>query len=202
MPDYAHQTIDLYKSITNVSNLKHAASPFIPHGSVSIDDEEAKGELAPNACTMAWQIIKTRYNQTNQRPCNKSAVLVQGGWWKIVKAHTVYQLDTQLRLVGTIEGDPEHLELRLYVDADFAGGRLTGKSTSGGFLVLHGPNTFFPLAWVSKRQKWRTLCIKKVSPLLQLWDILLGRAVTLRVLEDNQATISSYVRGIPLSCVT
>ena len=44
------------------------------------------------------------------------------------------------------------VELRLYVDADFAGDRLTGKSTSGRFLILYGPSTFFPLAWVSKRQ--------------------------------------------------
>ena len=47
MLDYAHQTADLYKSITNVNNLKHAATPFVADGSVSIEDEEAKGELAP-----------------------------------------------------------------------------------------------------------------------------------------------------------
>jgi hypothetical protein len=41
-----HQTVDLYKSITNTTSLKHAATPFVPDGSVSIDDEEAKGELA------------------------------------------------------------------------------------------------------------------------------------------------------------
>ena len=49
MLDYAHQTGDLYKSI-NTTNIKHAASPFVPDGSVSVEDEEAKGELAPNAC--------------------------------------------------------------------------------------------------------------------------------------------------------
>ena len=50
MLDYAHQTVDLYKSITNTNNLKQAATPLVPDGSVSIEDEEAKGELAPNAC--------------------------------------------------------------------------------------------------------------------------------------------------------
>ena len=49
MLDYAHQTVDLYKSLTNVSSLKHATTPFVPDGSVSIEDEEAQGELAPNA---------------------------------------------------------------------------------------------------------------------------------------------------------
>ena len=56
------------------------------------------------------------------------------------------------RLVGTINDSPEQLGLRLYVDADFAGVRLSAKSTSGVFLILYGPNTIFPLAWVSKRQ--------------------------------------------------
>ena len=57
MLDYAHQIVDLYKSITNVSNLKHAATPFVPDGSVSIEDEEAKGELAPNACKILMKAL-------------------------------------------------------------------------------------------------------------------------------------------------
>ena len=34
MLDYAHQTVDLYKSITNTSNIKQAATPFVPDGSI------------------------------------------------------------------------------------------------------------------------------------------------------------------------
>ena len=57
-----HQTVDLYKSITNTASLKHAATPFVPNGSVSIDDEEAKGELAwympnTNEGVVAWPIV-------------------------------------------------------------------------------------------------------------------------------------------------
>ena len=114
----------------------------------------------------------------------------------------------QYRLVSTVQDDPADLELQLYVDADFAGDRLTGKSTSGGFLVLSGPNTFFPLAWVSKRQtstSRSTTESEVVSlahslyqeglPSLQLWDMLLGRSVALRVMEDNQATILVVRKG-------
>ena len=54
-------------------------------------------------------------------------------------------------LVGTVQDSTEDLHLSLYVDADFAGER-DAKSTSGGFLILSGPHTRFPLAWVSKRQ--------------------------------------------------
>ncbi len=47
------------------------------------------------------------------------------------------------RQVGFTGDPPEDLELWLFVDADFAGDRADLKSTSGGFLVLAGPNTFF-----------------------------------------------------------
>eukprot|EP00435_Cladocopium_sp_Y103_P000719 s1388_g1.t1 len=43
MADYAQQTVDLYTSITGTSKFKHAATPFPPEGSVSQEDEEARG---------------------------------------------------------------------------------------------------------------------------------------------------------------
>merc|ERR1712023_464335 len=50
-------------------------------------------------------------------------------------------------------GDPlEELELQLFADADFAGEKRDCKSTSGVFLLLWGPNSFFPLACVCKKQ--------------------------------------------------
>ena len=114
------------------------------------------------------------------------------------------------RLVGTINDSPEQLGLRLYVDADFAGVRLSAKSTSGVFLILYGPNTIFPLAWVSKRQTStsRSTTESEVVPLahslyqeglqkLQLWELLLGRSVVLKLLEDNQATILVVRKGYP-----
>ena len=75
-------------------------------------------------------------------------------------------------------------------------------------MVLYGPNTFFPLAWVSERQtstSRSTTESEVVSlayslyqeglPALQLWEKLLGRTVTLKVLEDNQATILVIKKG-------
>ena len=58
-------------------------------------------------------------------------------------------LDT--RQVGFIGDSAADLELWLFVDADFAGDREDLKSTSGGFLVLAGPNSFFPLGQVCKK---------------------------------------------------
>ena len=61
-----------------------------------------------------------------------------------------YLLATQDK--GLILHPTTDLHLDMYVDADFAGDRLDCKSTNGGFLVLWGPNTFFPIAALSSRQ--------------------------------------------------
>ena len=106
------------------------------------------------------------------------------------------------RLIGTVNDPAESLRLRLYVDADFAGDRLDAKSTNGGFLCLYGENTFFPLAWICKKQtavSRSTTEAEVISlahslfaealPTAALWCEILGRDVLLEVLEDNEATI-------------
>ena len=47
----------------------------------------------------------------------------------------------------------EDLNLTLYSDADFAGCLDTAKSTSGVFIALTGPNSFFPLNAISKSSR-------------------------------------------------
>ena len=214
MLDYAHQTLDLYKSITNVTNIKHAATPFVPDGSVPVEDEEAKAELAPNACKI---LMKARWLGHLSRPdiiklTNDLATKVQS-WLRGDDKHLLRFIQyinstPHYRLVGTINDIPEQLELRLYVDADFAGDPLSGKSTSGGVRVLHGPNTFFPLAWGSKRQTSTSRATtesdvvslayslyKERFRALQLWEMLLGRNVVFQVFEDNQATSLVVKKG-------
>ena len=49
--------------------------------------------------------------------------------------------------------DPlEDLELWLLVDADLAGDTEDTKSSSGGYLVIVGPGTWFPVTWVMHKQ--------------------------------------------------
>ena len=113
------------------------------------------------------------------------------------------------RLVGTICDEPRELHLALYVDADFAGEKADARSTSGGYLVLKGPNSFFPLGWVSKRQTSvsRSTTESEIVllahslyreglPALSLWSVLLGRDdLELVIHEDNQATILVVKKG-------
>ena len=87
------------------------------------------------------------------------------------------------------------------MDADFAGER-DANSTSGGFLVLSGPHTHFPLAWVSKRQtsvsrstteaeivSLAYSLYQEALPALSLWELILDRPFHLKIHVDNQATI-------------
>ena len=50
------------------------------------------------------------------------------------------------------EGELAELSLFQYSDADHVGDQKTSRSTSGGFLAVEGPQTFFPLSAVCKRQ--------------------------------------------------
>lgn len=79
------------------------------------------------------------------------------------------------------------MELTLYSDADWAGDKSSKKSTSGVYLCLTGPNTFMPLAGISKKQTSvsqstpeaeivaANMAIKTEGlPALSLWEVLLG----------------------------
>ena len=57
-----------------------------------------------------------------------------------------------MKLEGYIGDDPKDLRLQLFADADFAGDLSTRKSTSGLFLALAGPHSFYPLTASSKKQ--------------------------------------------------
>ena len=138
MTDYAQQTVDLYKSITGTSKLKHAATAFPPEGSISQDDEVSKGDLATNACKILMKALWLgRLARPDiVKPINDLATKVQScsrGDDKRVLCFIQYIASTpHYRLVGTIQDKPDDLELRLYVDADFAGDKTTARSTSGG----------------------------------------------------------------------
>ena len=47
---------------------------------------------------------------------------------------------------------PEYQQLGLFSGADFAGDRADMRSTSGVFLALYGPHSFFPLSAQSTKQ--------------------------------------------------
>jgi hypothetical protein len=113
-----------------------------------------------------------------------------------------------LVLRGHIGDDPSNLELRLYTDADLAGDRPSFRSTTGVLLVLQGPNTWFPLAAISKRQGCVSASTPEAElvaaahglrtvmlPQLDLWERILQRRVHSYFAEDNTTAIQVMKTG-------
>ena len=112
------------------------------------------------------------------------------------------------RMFGYVRDPPSQLHLALYVDADFCGDREDAYSTNGGWLVLQGPNTCFPITWVSKKQtsvsrstteseivSLAHSLFLEAMPMCSMFDLLLGRPIDLIIYEDNQATITIAEKG-------
>ena len=56
------------------------------------------------------------------------------------------------RLKGFVCDPPDEIELWLFVDADLAGDTVDTKSSTGGYFVLVGPGTWYPLHWIYMKQ--------------------------------------------------
>jgi hypothetical protein len=104
--------------------------------------------------------------------------------------------------------DIEEISLAAYPDADLAGTFDTTKATSGGFVHIEGPNTFFPLDWFSKRQTATAhstteaelisaskILRESLVPLMELWSLMLDRAIKGTIYEDNMSTITVIETG-------
>ena len=68
------------------------------------------------------------------------------------------------KLSGKIGDSADKLKLLLFVDADLAGDTEDSKSRSGGYLVLAGPNTWFPIAWISRKQTATSRSTTEAAP--------------------------------------
>ena len=75
------------------------------------------------------------------------------------------------------------------------------KSTSGVFLVLLGPHTFFPLNGISRKQTAQSHSTPEAEivaadeglrsegyPAVELWKVILDRVPVLKLYEDNEST--------------
>ena len=76
-----------------------------------------------------------------------------------------YINDTKhFEMIGWVGDDPKDLRLGVWSDADFAGCKVTMRSTSGSFTAIIGPNTFFPMSGYSRKQT----CVSKSTPEAEL----------------------------------
>ncbi len=124
------------------------------------------------------------------------------------------------RQIGFIGDPPDKLRLDLFVDSDFAGARRDMKSTSGVFLRLLGPHTFFPLGAIAKKQTSTShsspeaelvaldLGVREEEiPALTLWETLLGRepiwicTKTIRLRPRSSVPVSLKSYGMCVGCM-
>jgi len=214
MEEYTEDALKMYMRFTGTTSFKPTTTPFCPEGALLDEDDCIRGELEGHACAILMKDLwLARLARPDiQKPICDLTTHIQ--CWSRNDDKKLHRLMAYLhsskgfRLVGRVNDPAELLSLRLYVDADFSGEREDARSTSGGFLVLYGPHTWFPLAWVSKRQtatsrstteaeviSLAASLFSEALPAMSLWDRLLGRPVSLQVMEDNQATIKVVRKG-------
>ena len=214
MKDYVLSACQLYEALPGSKPLRHAVTPFVAEGSLLSEDDHSRGALADDACKM---LMKCLWAARLARPDILKPVIALArkvSCWSRNCDRMLYRLMCYMKstyeytLVGTVNDAPEDPHLRLYVDADFAGDREDSYSTSGGWLVLAGPRTYFPLTWVSKKQSSVSRSttesevvslayslFKEALPMCSLWDKLLNRDMDLYILEDNKAAIQVCQNG-------
>ncbi len=214
MSDYAMQCCQLYESLPGSKRLKPAATPFCSDGALVDADDDIRGQLAPNACKVLMKCLWLgRLARPDIiKPIGDLSTKIQK--WTANCDKRLYRLLCYIyatidhRLVAHIADDTEHLRLSLFSDADFSGEREHTKSTNGGLLALTGPCSFFPIAWISKRQTSTSRSTTEAEvislahgvfgealPALSLWEKLLNGKIHVDCFEDNQATITVVQKG-------
>ena len=221
MTDYVKSACDLYESLPGAKPLKPAATPFCPEGSLILADDDERGELAPNACKVLmknlWAGRLARPDIV--KPITALATKVQK-WTKncdrmLYRLMCYMHTTSHYLLVGRVNDALEDLRLDLFVDADFAGDREDTNSTNGGWLVLGGPKTYFPLCWVSKKQTSVSRSTTKSEvislahslflealPMMSLWDISLAETCTCTSTKTARRPSRSARRASPTSSDT
>ena len=116
----------------------------------------------------------------------------------------------KLTLNGSLSTDDLiDIELHVYPDGDLAGNFWDTKSTAGMWVELAGlQGRRWPLSWQSKAepaianhtQEAETVSLSiairnEAAPLQRLLATLLGRPITCRVFEDNEATTTAVKKG-------
>ena len=211
MRPFFEQCVESYLTLTkrDISTLKPAKTPFLDESKIENSPSESKeGLLAPIACKVLMKILYgarlARFDLL--RPIAALASKITK--WDSVCDRMLHRLvcyinsSLDYKLKGYIGDSSKDLKITLFSDADFAGCLDTAKSTSGVFIALTGPNSFFPLNAISKKQSCVShstpeaeivaadLAIRTEGlPALQLWDMVLERPTKLVFQEDDQATL-------------
>ncbi len=200
------------------SSLEVAATPFLDEDKAAEDcakdPEGTVGALQPIASSVLMKVLyAARLSRFDLLKAVANLAQKVTKWDKgcdrmLHRLMCYINSSLDLRLKGHIGDSPKDLVISLYSDADFAGDKESSKSTSGIFIALTGPNSFYPLNAISKKQT----CVSHSTPeaeivaanaavrteglpALGLWQLVLGRKIDLILLEDNTATMQVLKSG-------
>ena len=128
MREYVKAACERYSSIEGVKPLKPASTPFCPEGSLTVADDEVKGEVAKEACSVLmkdlWAARLARLDLTKAI----TALAARVSKWSRNHDRTLHRLmcymwgSREYELVGYVNDPIEELWLDLYVDADMPTG--------------------------------------------------------------------------------
>ena len=208
------------------SSLKRAPTPFLeetdervvelPSGTGDTDKSvtDEIGLLKPIACKVLMKVLYAARMCRFDLLKAIAALASQVTKWSRECDRRLHRLmcylnsTLKLRLTGYVGDSPTDVTLALFSDSDFAGCKTTARSTTGVFLALSGPNTFVPLAAVSKRQSCVSHSTAEAEivaantavrtmglPTKTLLEFILNREVDLLLHEDNQATLRVMKTG-------
>ena len=202
MQQFMGSCVDSYLKLVPNAKLTKAPTPFvdphvIPNGYAGSSDVEGeldigdRGELAPHAASVLMKVLygarKVRWDLLKcVNMLAKRITKWTTGCDKALHGLMCYIFQSKHKVLRGYVGDTAaNLRLKLFTDADLAGDRPSYRSTSGVVLVLWGPNTFFPLAAMSKRQSSvshstpeaevvaASIGIRMIgTPQLDLWDTI------------------------------
>ena len=214
MTDYVQQAVEHYKRLSGITSLKPARTPYCPENSLKPQDEEHPGALQPHACSIlmkdlwAARLSRPDLSRAVCRLASRVTKWTRNDDRKVQRLMEYMNSTVDYKLKGYVGDSTDDLELWLFVDADLAGDTEDARSTSGGFLVIVGPSTWFPITWIHNKQtatsrstteaegiSLGTALVNEAYPVWDLLELILGRTVVLRVKEDNQATIKIFKKG-------
>ena len=105
-------------------------------------------------------------------------------------------------------GSVESTEIHVYADADLASCVHSARSTSGMMITLESGSSRWPIAWNSRRQSsvarstteaetisMASAVYSEGQPLLDFLEQLVDRKVTMKLKEDNSATLAILKSG-------
>ena len=159
MRPFFEQCVDncLTRTTEDFDTLKPAKTPFLDESKVENSSGNKEGLLAPIACKV---LMKTLYGARLARfdlLRHIAALASKIAKWDSVCDRMLHGLVCYIhssldhKLKGHIRDSSKSLTLALFSDAGFAGCLDTAKSTSGVFIALTGPISFFPLNAISKK---------------------------------------------------